>query len=375
VDVTLLGGFWLQYGSRQATEVVTLADELQGAMAGRPGVVFTPVNVPGTLRPLYQHARARGDAVLDPGGFLLDRDPTKRAEEHFPWLVQNPRPTNQAEWEAWIQQGLDHQLSPDLRGGEDLPSFLVTPCPQLVAAQGAAGLYPVLDAASSVQAAATSECWLGVNIDRDYLREEPHLVRLANALVSADTPGIVLRCFQNQMPPVTDQALLEGLREVVEACAMNDIHVFLPNSGWLGWLAMAWGAWGFSGGIAKGSWYDRMPTPMTNVPKYESIFEAQLYRYVRWPVHQALAQEPGYQPCWCDSCSAMAGSYDGHEAARHQIRLAHEEGATLRALSLPDRRTAVRQRLDAGIQFRDSLPLVLRARAQAEFLDRWRRYV
>jgi hypothetical protein len=373
--VTPPSGFWLQYASRQASEVVNFADELEGAPAGRPGVVFAPVNAPSTVRRLYEHARQRGEVVMDPNGYLLDRPPTKRAEKYFPWLAQTPRPTDQAGWEAWIQQGLDHQLSPELVGGEGPPSFLVTPCPQLVAAQGAAGLYPVLDAAATVQAAASEVCWLGVNIDRDYLREETHLVRLANALVSARTPGLVLRCFQNQMPPVADRALLEGLREVVETCASNGIAVFLTNAGWLGWLAMAWGAWGFSGGAAKSTWYDRMPTPMTNVPRYESIFEPQLFRHVRWPVHEALATQPGYQACWCDSCAAMGGTYDGHEAARHQMRVAHEEGASLRALPLPDRRTAVEQRLDAGIAFRDSLPLVLRSRAQAEFLDRWRSYV
>ncbi len=368
------GGLWLQQAANHARDLVDFADDLSNAPAGRPGVLFAPVNVPSTLSELYETARSKGDAAVDPSGYLIDRPATKRAEENFPWLVE-ARPQTQAEWEAWMTQALEQQVDPQFIGSAPVPAFLVTASPQLEAAQGAAGLYPVLDAAAAVRAQAPAECWLGVTIDRDYLREEVHLVRLANALVSSGAPGVVLRCFQTQMPPVTDRRLLEGLAEVVESCASNGIRLFLPCAGWLGWLAMAWGAWGFSGGLAKASWYDRMPTPMTNVPRYESIFESQLLRFVRWSVHEELVQQGGYQSCWCASCAAMGGTYDASEASRHQIRLAHEEAASLRALSRPQRRLAVRQRLDGAIAFRDGLPNVLRTRAQADFLDVWRGFV
>lgn len=369
------GGLWLQHAANNSRDLVHFADDLANAPAGRPGVVFAPVNIPRTLNELYEHARGQGDAIMDPSGYLVDRDPTARARDNFPWLVETPRPATQLEWEAWMTRALDHQLSQELLGNGQAPSFLVTACPQLTAAQGPEKLYVVLDAAAVVRSQAPNECWLSITVDRDYLREEAHLVRLGNSLVSSGAPGVVLRCFQSQMPPITDRALLEGLREIVEACSSSGILVFLPSSGWLGWLAMAWGAWGFSGGLAKSSWYDRMPTPMSNVPRYESIFEPQLLRHVRWPVHQALATQQGYQPCWCASCAAMAGTYDVHEAARHQIRVAHEEAASLRALPVAQRRAAVRQRLDDAIGFRDSLPVVLRTRVQADFLDRWRGFV
>ena len=256
-----------------------------------------------------------------------------------------------------------------------MPSFLVTACPQLQAAEGDRGLYPILDAALAVQGSAEGECWLGVNIDRDYLRQEVHLVRLANALIASRVPGVMLRCFGTQLAPVTDRRVLDGLREIVSSCSASGIRVFLPSSGWLGWLAMAWGAWGFSGGLAKSSWYDRMPSPMTNVTKYDSVFEPQLLRQVRWTVHENLVDQPEYEECWCSSCASMDGRYDAKEAPRHQLRVANEEAATLRALPTAQRKITVRQRLDEAIAFRDSLPLVLQSRAQADFLDRWRSFV
>ena len=80
-------------------------------------------------------------------------------------------------------------------------------------------------------------------------------------------PSVVLfRCFQRAFPPIKDRAHLEGLREIVSACASNDIAALLPNSGWVGWLAQGWGAHAYSGGAAQSSWYDRNPTPMSSKP-------------------------------------------------------------------------------------------------------------
>ncbi|EID09683.1 hypothetical protein [Mycolicibacterium phlei] len=115
--------FWLEYGSREAQPLVDFADELAATPAGRPGICFGPLSVPTTLERLYRQARLSGAAIIDPHGYLLDRPPpTKRAREHFPWLAQTPRPTTQPEWEQWMQQGIDHQLSPRLCGDEVSPS-------------------------------------------------------------------------------------------------------------------------------------------------------------------------------------------------------------------------------------------------------------
>jgi hypothetical protein len=175
---------------------------------------------------------------------------------------------------------------------------------------------------------------------------------------------------------VTDRAYLLGLRDLVGALADNGTRVFLPQTGWLGWLAMAWGAWGFSGGMAAGTWGDREPGPVTRPDEpSEPYFEPQLLRGVRWRVHEELVREAGYQPCDCAECAGMGGRFDLRRAKRHQLRHAHEEGSRLTPADARVRAGAVAARLDQAIAFRDDLRRALRGRVSAEFLDRWRDFV
>ncbi len=369
------GGFWLEYGNREAPELVAFADDLARTPAGRPGVCFGPLNGPTTLERLYRRARAAGDAIVEPHGYLLDLDHTARSRNHFPWLAQTPRPATRREWEQWMQQALDHQLSARLHGRTGARSFVVTASPRMEAARGAPELNAVLDAAVAVRSRVPvdNDCWLGVTVDRTYLREQQHIIRLLNAMVQTGADGFVFRSQHTQLPPVDDPLYLAGLREVVEACAANDIRIFLPSSGWLGWLAMGWGAWGFSGGMAAGSWVDRLSTPMTP-PQQRPLpyFEPQLLRHVPWRIHQQLMNESGYQPCACPECAQMGVSHDLPLAKRHQIRHASEETAALTAVPVAQRRQLVANRLDTAIAFRDSLSAPATARIETRHLDRWR---
>lgn len=368
-------GFWLEYGNREAPELVAFADDLAQTPAGRPGLCFGPLNGPTTLEPLYRRARAAGDAIVEPHGYLLDLDHTARSRNHFPWLAQTPRPTTRAQWEQWMQHALDHQLSARLQGNAGGPSFVVTASPRMETARGALELNTVLDAAAAVRSRvpAGTDCWLGVTVDRTYLREQQHLIRLLNAMVQTGADGFVFRSQQTQLPPVDDPLYLAGLREVVEACAGNNIRIFLPSSGWLGWLAMGWGAWGFSGGMAAGSWVDRLPTAMTP-PQQRPLpyFEPQLLRNVPWRIHQHLMNESGYQPCACPDCAQMGASHDLPLAKRHQLRHASEETAALTGVPVAQRRQLVANRLDTAIVFRDSLSAPVAARIETRHLDRWR---
>jgi hypothetical protein len=193
--------------------------------------------------------------------------------------------------------------------------------------------------------------------------------------VTAGFPGVIFRCFQPELTPITDRRLLDGLRELVEGCAGGDVDIFLPSAGWMGWLSGAWGASGYSGGLSKGSWFDRMPTPMRNPGRRESIFERQLLRHVPWALHEQLVDDDGYDECLCASCDATNGTYDADEAKLHQIRVAHAWSEELNPLNPIGRRRAIRARLDEAIDFRDDLPRALRDRADAGFLDTWRALV
>jgi hypothetical protein len=371
------GGFWLQHASREARELVGFADELaQTTQHSRPGIAFGPVNAPSTLNGLFQRARQLGDAILDPHGYLLDRDATRRAQQHFPWLAQAPRPATRQQWEAWMLAALNHQLSADLRGRGPGPSFVITASPLMEAVRGTLELYEVLDAAEAIRAqtlAARLDCWIGVSVDRVYLREPTPLTSLANSMLATGADGFVFRAAHNQLAPVDDARYLAGLREIVVACASNGIRIFLPGAGWLGWLAMAWGAWGFSGGMAASTWVDRVPGPMTRPQRpSEPYYEPQLLRTVPWRVHRELARTTGYRPCPCPECRQMGGVYDLALAKRHQLRHAHAEGTGLARLGPRQREDYVGRRLDGAIAFRDALPLPIRGRVSATFLDRWR---
>ena len=96
--------FWLEYGNREAPELVAFASDLAQTAAGRPGICFGPLNGPTTLEPLYRQARVEGNAIVEPHGYLLDLDHTARSRNHFPWLAQTPRPATQPEWEQWMRQ-------------------------------------------------------------------------------------------------------------------------------------------------------------------------------------------------------------------------------------------------------------------------------
>ena len=253
-------GFWLQHGNRNADDLVAYSDRLAGEPGGRPGIVLAPVNAPSSLNPLFKLARSKGDAFLDPIGHCVDRDPTKTKAKHFPWLTKTPRPDSPEAWADWMTESVDHQRSQALRGGAPGPSVLVTPSPTITAASGQDALYAVLDAAAVVRtshAQGTTPVWLGLAVDRQHVREEPHRTRLGNAIVSSDVSGLVFRAFHTALPPVTDRRYLEGLREVTYAAYAGGIDLMLSHAGWLGWLAMTWGAWGFSGGLAGTSWGDR----------------------------------------------------------------------------------------------------------------------
>lgn len=371
-----MSGFWLQLGSTKGADLVAYSDALAVQPGGRPGTVLAPVNVPVTLNPLFEAARLKGDAFLDPIGHCIDREPLKRAEDHFPWLAKTPRPKSQTAWEDWMKESLDHQLSTTLRGAAPAPSIVVTPSPIISAANGQEELYAVIDAAASVRAEyepADSPIWLGLAVDRTYVREDPHRTRLGNAIVAADVEGLVFRAFHSELPPVKDRRYLEGLSEITYAAYAGGIELMLPHGGWLGWLAMTWGAWGFSGGLAGASWGDREPGPMTSPDEPSNpYFEPQLLKTVKWRVHEDLKSVQGYETCSCPECEAMGTTYDADAAKRHQIWWANEEAARLVGLSRDRRVTMVSGRLNAAIAFRDSLSAGLQDRAQAGFLDTWR---
>ncbi|MEJ7786052.1 MAG: hypothetical protein WKF96_14700 [Solirubrobacteraceae bacterium] len=369
------GGFWLQATTQKADEVVAFAATLASSPAGRPGVSLGPLYTPATLNGLFQLARGGGDAILDAHGHLVDRKFSQQRADRYPWLAEDRRPATQAEWETWMLRSLEHQASPALSGNGSAPSFLMTPSPMLTPVGGVSELHAVLDAAqvARTKVPAGSECWMSVTVDREYVTSIPHHTALLNALLATKPEAVIFRATHNQLPPVAVAHYLSGLREVVQALAGNGIDVFLPYTGWLGWMAMGWGAWGFSAGWSNGSWADRAPAAGGNTPVVPPnyFYEAQVLRPVRWAVHQELSTRSDYTACSCPEYLTMGGQYDKDLAQRHQLRAVNEAAAELMAFAAGGRRILVQTRIAEAVAYRNALPGMLGSRADAGFLDAW----
>jgi hypothetical protein len=370
-------GFWLQQTHTNGEKLLDLAEDLAQTNEGRPGFVAAPVNVKPTVNRYYRRARAGGDAVLDPQGHLLGKGSVKRTSIHFPWL-EEPRPETQAGWLAWMQKGFDDQLSQTVHGDAGAPSFVITPSPDIVKPGDTGELHDVLAAAAAIVQAhdGQPECWVGLHVDQAYLQDDALREILVEAMLAVPTDGIVFRSPQKSMPPVSNRKYVKGLKAVVAACSQNDIDVFLPNSGWLGWLAMGWGAWGFSAGLAGATWADQLEITGFNSPLEPPLpyFEPQLLKTVPWRAHLQLLDQPGYSLCDCPECVGLLGSHRLLEAQRHQIRHGNIEATKLTALpSVAARAAAVAGRLDEAIAFREGLSSApLRELCDAKFLTFWR---
>lgn len=376
--MALRSGLWLQFSGKWGRELIQFADELTSAEGGRPGVILRPTGTANSIARHFQAARAVGEAIMEPCGHLRDTvEFTKQRQKEFPWLCKNPKPGNRAEWETWMREGLDHQQSDDLRGEGEGPSFLVTPSPFITAAAGSELFYDIVDAAEAMRDAYGDSTWLGLTVDRDYMRETPHRTRLANTIAGHSGPGVVFRALHRELPPVTQARYINGLKAMTLAAVGAELDLLLSQSGWLGWLAQGWGAWGFGAGLSGGTWMDKETTGGTNPeepPNY--YFESQLLRRIRWTAHEALAKEDDYEPCRCAYCQEMDGTWDEMLAAKHQLWWANEESVKLRVLDdVASRRSSIYDRLTEAIGFRDGLDEDLQGEVDARFLDTWRNSV
>ena len=393
-------GFWLQLSAHYRDEVLALRREWAQSREGAPGVVLAPVT---TRDKLVDTARACEDerVFLDPCGYLLDRAPTDRSRRHFPWLVgpadgvgedeqgggpsdeveevaeadgdestRSQRPETVDEWVAWMRESIEHDVSLFESAGRE-PSLLVSPCPLIGSIVAADELTSVADAfrhlASEYPGLAPSFC-----VGPEFTRTEAGVTRLANTLVGLQPSAVLLRCFQTALPPIRDRLHLEGLREIVRACESNGIAVLLPNSGWVGWLALGWGAHAYSGGATQSSWYDRAPTPMNRPPGVDRIHDARLMTRREFDLGSALEAVEDYEPCGCASCEEMGGVFSESLARTHQLRVARRESLAANDLQQPNAlRWMIKGRLTEADQLWRSLPARLGQSIDGRHLGLW----
>ena len=392
-------GFWLQLSANHREEVLSLRSEWERSPANVPGVVLAPVT---THERLVEAARVCQDqrVYMDPCGYLLDREPTARARRHFPWLARAPaegehdqsssgddgepsdgddesndeprsqaRPQSHDEWSRWMRHSIDHDVALFAEANRE-PSVVVSPCPMIESMVSESDIDSVCEAYAVLEAEYESLI-PSFCVGAEFTRTEEGVTRLANALIRLGPPAVLLRCFQSQLPPIADRLYLEGLSEIVQACAADGIEVLLPNSGWVGWLAQSWGDVHYSCGATQSSWFDRVPTPMNAPPQIDRIHDLQLMTRREYDLGPSLEEIPGYDACDCRSCEEMAGVFDKALARVHQLRAVRAEDLALDGVHGPTRRLLIKGRLADASQLWQRLPAPLRADIDGGHLALW----
>jgi hypothetical protein len=204
-------------------------------------------------------------------------------------------------------------------------------------------------------------------------------VALNNLTDLPDDIGIALHVSYAKRDALGDANTLNGLRQVVRVLADDGRRVFLIQSGLVGWLSIAWGAWGFSAGMSAGSWLSnravirrRAGTP--SPPRQERYLEHQLLHSVLWGDHGRLAQQSDYQQCACSFCTRLAQGFAEVAASQHDLYALAELTRRCSAGDRTARRDAVRATLEAAQNQWAAWKSIqgLSPRAQPRHLATWR---
>jgi len=323
--------------------------------------------------------KAREDAEHDPPGLFLDfgavhlrgiredatnhgnlsplvaggarHDTKKRTHPLAPWVQRNP-PLNRSEWDQMVNKSLTEQrtkLSVDgliVPGADHSPAAFPNGIElQINAIRRAWSNRPDTDPE-----------WLAhFSLHDDWL-QDGRLIRFLLNLITdlPDEIGIALQPRFSRRDKGSDAATLAGLREIVRVLANDDRKVLLVRTGGLGWLAIAWGAWGFTAGRTQGTWLDsreeiRRRKGQPSPPRLERYFESQLLHHVLFPDHQILAEQTGYEQCPCPFCTKLqTDGWAARPAAQHDLYALSDLTRLVSGGDRAARRQAVRAQVEAA---------------------------
>lgn len=267
-------------------------------------------------------AHAKDPGKLTPvlcGGARHDTD--KRTKPFAKWVARQP-PSSRADWDQMIQEALAEQrakLSVDA---------LTVPGADFSTAGYPTGFERQTEGARRAWRSrpTTDPPWfVHFSLHDDWLKDDSLRRFALNLLTDLPDPiGIALQIRFSRRDRSADQGTLTGLREMVSALADDNRRVLLVKAGGLGWLSLAWGAWGFTAGRSQGSWVDSrekisrrkgQPTP----PPLERYFEPQLLHHVLYNDRHLLSSQPGFKSCSCKFCKSMGSTWNGKKAVQHDL--------------------------------------------------------
>lgn len=267
-----------------------------------------------------------------------------------PW-VQRSAPATKNQWDATVQESLAKQRAMAL-------DAVVVPSIELEAGHYPKGLETQVDAIRRAWATRPDDDppWFAeVCLHDDWIINEVACRLVLNLLTDLpDQIGVALRIRFKRQEAAFNADPLSRLRLVVRALADDGRMVLVVQGGVIGWLAIAWGAWGFTAGTSQGSWfYNRtvfarrsdQPAP----PRVERYFERQLLHPVLSSDHTLLKGGAGYVQCECGFCQQLeSGAWDHNVASQHAL---YSLAGLTEAASASDRaarRDAVRATIEAA---------------------------
>lgn len=299
---------------------------------------------------------------------------TKHKKPMAPW-VQRDAPSSRSDWTRLIDEALVEQRSLGF-------TALSVPGIELSTAGYPNDLERQVDAIARAWTgrSGSDPTWFAhLCFHDDWLTDEK-MRRLALNLATdlPDDIGIALH-IRFARDAISSADTLGGLRQVVSALADDGRRVLLVQSGLLGWLSLAWGAWGFSAGMSAGSWLDsraifRRRAGAPAPPRLERYVEPQLLHSVLWDDHSRFAQEQAHVPCACPFCRQLGTGWNNNTSGQHGLYALADLTQRVTASDRAGRRDLVRRAIeDAQNQWASWHGLSgLSPRAQAPHLAVWR---
>jgi hypothetical protein len=312
--------------------------------------------------------------LADPGARGFERNTIGRTKAAAPW-IRRRAPRDPTSWDQSMDEAVSAQHALHLPG-------VLLPSRTLRTTDWPDGVQDALDAVRRASSRHT-----GSNIFAGLILEEPWVTdaQLRRTLLNqfTDLPlqvGAAIHVLWSDSSASSAPRRLAAMRTVVAALANDGRRVLLIESGGLGWLSLAWGAWGFTAGLSQASWLRSTETvrrargqPAVFVPRY---YEAGLLHRVRQATHQRLAREPGYRACACAFCVELrpttASLWDHRLAEQHALWALADLTERVAAPRLVDRHARVRAMVDSAIALERGLSFRLMRDSRPEHLPAWR---
>lgn len=167
---------------------------------------------------------------------------------------------------------------------------------------------------------------VAVNLTLDYpwLSDQRYRERLLANLLDLNADLFYIRVYWPMLYPrygqLSDKTILEGYKELVWTLAGEGRSLILPTTSLTGWLAMAWGASGFSTGPSRSQQaYAREPRIVhergERYTKIRRYYEPSLMHIIELTAHDVLLGYEHYKACDCPYCVELQATVPGMSTA------------------------------------------------------------